>query len=199
VIVSTENPDAAAKQVSELPLKIRSKVSVRERPYNLARDPATILDVVASYLQSLTITDIPDAISVVLPTSPFNSVAAIEGAWGRFRCSDSPKLISVSPSAKPPYNAWVKVESSQPGELTHAFPNSPFKLTQSTACPQTFMSNGCISIYSVETLMGDRNFHSTSGYEMPEIAGVDIDFEYEFEVAKALFPKWACDLEYLKV
>lgn len=199
VIVSTENTKAVSQQVSQLPLQIQSRVSIYQRPEDLARDPATILDVVANYLHNLIRDKIPDVISVVLPTSPFNSVAAIVAAWEQFRSSGSPKLISVSPAAKPPYNAWVKDSSSNSGELKHAFPESSFKLTQSTACPQTFMSNGCISIYSVITLTGNRNFHSTSGYEMPPIASIDIDFEYEFEVARALFPSWGNDLSLFKV
>ena len=191
VIVSSENTEAVLRQVSQLPSPYWGKVIVHERPEKLARDPATILDVMADYLQSLR-GDLPEAVSVVLPTSPFNGIASITSAWEQFLSSESPKLLSVSEMTKPPFNAWVKKQGGKSGEIEHAFPDSAYRLTQSTACPQTFLSNGCISIYDVSKLMGSRDFHKTIGFEMPRI---DIDFEFEFELAKFSFARWADDLE----
>jgi len=198
VIVSSENGEAVAAQLSKLPTHIQYKVCVHQRPVKLAEDPATILDVLADYLSSLD-GDIPDSISVVLPTSPFNSIASITSAWDQFRSSDAPKLLSVSQTSKPPFNAWIKAPDGQSGELQHAFPESPYRLTQSTACPHAFLSNGCISIYAVSEVMGNRDFHTTLGFEMPQIASVDIDFEYEFDLAKMAFPSWSEDLEHFQV
>ena len=83
VIVSSENAEAVLRQVSQLPSPYGGKVVVHERPEKLARDPATILDVMADYLQSLR-GDLPEAVSVVLPTSPFNGIASITSAWEQF-------------------------------------------------------------------------------------------------------------------
>lgn len=198
VIVSSENGAAVETQLSRLPPEIRNAVDIHQRPEKLAKDPATILDVLVNYLSS-TKDGIPDAVSVVLPTSPFNSVASISKAWNLFRSSDAPKLLSVSQTSKPPFNAWINAPDGQPGELQHAFPESPYRLTQSTACPQAYLSNGCISIYAVPVLLGNRDFHTTLGYEMPQIAGMDIDFEYEFDLAKMAFPAWSEDLEHLQI
>lgn len=198
VIVSSENAEAVAEQVSQLPSQYWRRVVVHQRPENLAKDPATILDVIADYLISLR-GEIPDAISVVLPTSPFNSIAAIKDAWDQFRISESSKLLSVSEMAKPPFNAWIKKEGGNSGEIQHAFPDSAYRLTQSTACPPAFLSNGCISIYDVSELMGSRNFHKTIGFEMPRISGIDIDFEFEFELAQFSFAMWSDDLQCFQV
>jgi len=198
VIVSSENGEAVAAQLSQLPMYIQNKVSIHQRPENLAKDPATILDVLANYLSSMG-SDTPDSIAVVLPTSPFNSIASIASAWIQFHASDAPKLLSVSQTSKPPYNAWIKTPEGQSGELQHAFPESPYRLTQSTACPQAYLSNGCISIYAVSEVMRNRGFHTTLGFEMPQIASIDIDFEYEFDLAKKAFPSWSEDLECFQI
>ena len=198
VIVSSENGYEVEVQLSLLPSAIREKVEIHQRPEYLAKDPATILDVLANYLSSMD-GGLPDAISVVLPTSPFNSIASISEAWGAYRRAGAPKLLSVSEASKPPFNAWIRVSEGRLGELQLAFPESPYRLTQSTACPATFFSNGCISIYSVAALLGNRDFHTTVGYEMPQAASLDIDFEFEFELAKVVFPAWSQDLEYLQI
>lgn len=198
VVVSSENSAAVQTQLSRLPSDIKNSVDIHQRPAKLAKDPATILDVLEHYLSS-TKGIVPDAVSVVLPTSPFNNIESISKAWDLFRSSDTPKLLSVTKTSKPPFNAWINALDGQPGELQHAFPESPYRLTQSTACPQTYMSNGCISIYAVPVLLGNRDFHTTLGYEMPQIAGIDIDFEYEFDIAKMAFPAWSEDLEHLQV
>ena len=113
--------------------------------------------------------------------------------------SDAPKLLSISQMSKPPFNAWVKKPDGHSGELQHAFPENPYRLTQSTACPQAFMSNGCISIYAVSELKRSHHFPITIGFEMPQIASIDIDFEYEFDLASLSFPSWSEDLEYFQV
>lgn len=192
VAISSENIDAVKEQMLGLPDSIRHSVAVHERGMNLARDPATILDVLVDYLASLP-DGLPANVSTALPTSPFNSVSAIRGAWDVYRRSDAQKLLSVSPASKPPFNAWIDCAEGKTGELRHAFPDNEFRLTQSTACPPTYFSNGCISIYSVDTLMGDREFGSTIGFKMSEVSGIDIDFEYEFDSAKALFADWCED------
>lgn len=193
VVVSSENTQEVLIQLANLPEHIKSAVTIHERPPHLAKDPATILDVLANYLSSLAANP-PEAISVVLPTSPFNSVSSINEAWEAFNASEAPKLLSVSQADKPPFNAWVSSENSLSNEIQLAFPDNPYRLTQSTACPKAFFSNGCISIYSVEILMANRNFQPILGFEMPQIASMDIDYEIEFELAQLAFSKWADDL-----
>ncbi len=198
VIVSSENIDIATQQLNRLPEPIRENVLLQRRPEALSRDPATILDVLDDCLSHVT-SALPEHILVVLPTSPFNNAKFIEQAHRKFVCSNAEKLISVSPASKPPYNAWVEAPGDDTGALLHAFPDSPYNLTQSTACPTTYFSNGCISIYSIKSLLKDKIFLSTIGYKMPIISGLDIDFEHEFDIARFLFPNWSDDLEIFNV
>ncbi|WP_341364842.1 hypothetical protein [Thalassospira sp. SN3W] len=194
VLVSTENIDFAREQINPLPAAVKKSVSLHKRPLSLAHDPATILDVLVDCLLTSN-TNLPNYISVVLPTSPFNSVSSIQNAHEKFiSTANAEKLISVSPSSKPPYNAWVDAPSTDPDRLEHAFPDSPYALRQSTSCPMTYFSNGCISIYSVAPLLTDKQFNSTIGYKMPILSGIDIDFEHEFDTARLLFPDWSEDL-----
>jgi len=198
VFISSENAEAVKKQIAQMPLVFQREVSVHQRIDKLARDPATILDVMMDFLNSLPGGELPNALAVVLPTSPFNNINAIKKAWRQFLITEVPKLISVSKSSKPPFNAWIKIPESNSSELIHAFPDNPYRLTQSTACPQTFLSNGCISIYAVPELMGGEGFNRTAGFEMPQISSIDIDFEYEFDLAKLAFPTWGEDLSHFQ-
>ncbi len=193
VIISSENIEAVKEQMYHLPGEISNSVILHKRPEKLSKDPATILDVLVEYFTNVP-NALPDSVSVVLPTSPFNSTSSIQKAWETFHHSDAPKLLSVSQASKPPYNAWIDFDRGKPGELRHAFPDSPYRLTQSTACPQAYFSNGCISIYSVDALMAGQVFSSTISYKMPAISGIDIDLEYEFDLARMMFSTWCEDL-----
>lgn len=196
VVISCENIDAVKEQIDQLPAEIRDSVVLRDRPETLSRDPATILDVLADCVTNMPVSP-PDSVSAVLPTSPFNSASYIADAWKTFRQSSAPKLLSVSEAPKPPHNAWVDSDWGKPDELQHAFPDNPYRLMQSTACPKAYFSNGCISVYSIEVLLSDRVFASTLGYKMSAISGIDIDFEYEFDIARKMFPAWCEDLDQL--
>ena len=196
VAISSDNYDATLKQVANLPSEIGRLIDVHKRPDRLSHDPATILDVLVDYISN-TRFDAPASVATVLPTSPFNSSAAVKHAWETFHRSDAQYLLSVSPASKPPFNAWVDAGEANAGQLQYAFPDSPYRSTQSTACPPAYFSNGCVSVYAADVLTGDRCFNWTLGYKMPETSGIDIDFEYEFDIAQALFPSWCEDLEQL--
>jgi CMP-N-acetylneuraminic acid synthetase len=196
VLVSSENAQIVKSQLDALPLRIKNSVSIHARPGYLAKDPSTILDVVANCIQEFDIDALN--VAVVLPTSPFNSITCIKDAWRIFATSKAHKLLSVSRTSKPPFNAWVDAISGEDGELSLAFPESPYCLTQSTACPETFMSNGCISIYSRHLIDSRPSLVPTLGFKMPQIASLDIDYEHEFELARLAFPIWGKDLKTLE-
>lgn len=199
IVISTERPEIVKEQVQQLGRSISNKVVVHKRPIELAKDPSTILDVLENVLVGKLIRDSGKKIGVVLPTSPFNTWQHIRKAFECAIQNDAEKVLSVSKFSKPPYNAWIDSKDKAKGEIVHAFPDSPYRLMQSTRCPDAYLSNGCISIYSKEKILGDKLFPSTLAYKMPKVCAVDIDFEYEFEAAKALFPKWADDISDLNI
>ena len=102
------------------------------------------------------------------------------------RCKDQ-RILSISKNSKPPYNAWKYSGNDQ--ELTLAFHESKFATTQSTRCPETYMSNGAISGWN---LVKNKSLARSSviGYEMPAAQAVDIDTVLDFEIAQYIFAKY---------
>ena len=148
IYVSSENKSAVNKQLDELSKYANlDSLYVRERPALLARDPSTIIDVLVDVLDSSSNHNNIDIVTCVLPTSPFNSIKSIRNIQDLASESNLDRIISVSPSSKPPYNAWSSVKSTNSHELinlTHTFFDSPYKNTKSTECPLTYHSNGYV-------------------------------------------------------
>jgi len=166
VVISSENILKVQAELDKLPPHYHSKVILHERPEKLAKDPATITDVLVDFIKNFS-GEVPDEVAVVLPTSPFNSAGNIIEAFNIFQSSSCDKLLSVSKSDKPPFNAWVYDKDLNKGVIKLAFPDNPYKLTQSTSCPETYFSNGCISIYNVKSLVSGSKFifsHSSMGF-----------------------------------
>ena len=194
IIVSSENIHICRQQVIALFNCIPSRLILVERPSHLAKDPSTIVDVVRHGLEFS-----PDSsyIAVILPTSPFNSVDYIRDAIDLFKTNSCSRLLSVSKTSKPPYNAWIldSTHQSDVNYLVHAFPHSEYRTTKSTECPVSYMSNGCISIYSTSGLLSSIDYtKNVLAYTMPEICSIDIDHEFEFQLAQNSFSKLATDL-----
>ncbi|MBT5400748.1 hypothetical protein HOL24_09435 [bacterium] len=195
VVVSSENISEVRLQLGLLPKKYSSGIILHDRGEKLAKDPATILNVLVDFTKKYT-GKLPSAIATVLPTSPFNSSNDIVKAFELFKVSSSDKLLSVSKSDKPPFNAWL-FDDNPDGVIKLTFPENIYKLTQSTSCPETYFSNGCISIYDTKALVGGYSFNSTQGFFMDRISSLDIDYDYEFELAQMVFLKWSKDSDIL--
>ena len=184
IIISSENIDLCKSQLSHLKLD-SSNYIFRQRPRVLSRDPATIFDVVLDSIISLRL-NVEEKVAVVLPTSPFNSVSVIKEAYNIFDSTRYSRLLSVSKASKPPFNAWQLDHNSL--SLSPLFPESPFKLAQSTQCPEAFFSNGCLSIYSREYIdMKQESNKPVLALKMPEECAIDIDLGFEFKLAQASF------------
>ena len=195
VIVSSENPLEVKNQLKRFPLEIRSKIIIHGRKTELARDPATILDVIDDCISSYASKSEEYVISV-LPSSPFNSAGWIKAAKTAFENSSVDRLISICNAGKPPFNAWMLNGQGNGKLIEYAFPDSPFRQMQSTRCPETFFSNGCVSIYKSKGIKR-REFIKTMGFQMPAASSVDIDHYFEFEMAQKMFPTWTEDLQEL--
>lgn len=199
VIVSSERPDLVENQIKSLPLDVGQNTIIHERDAKLARDPSTIIDVISDIIKPSSEKTF-EHIICVLPTSPFNSTGWIKKAYEDFLSSDAERLLSVSKSGKPPYNAWVYSESDCKN-ITHAFPDNPYRSVQSTRCPVTLHSNGCISILNHSFFNNERNKSdkpNIMGFLMPPESSLDIDFEFEFKFAKLAFEDFASDIDFLK-
>lgn len=199
VVVSSERPDLVESQIKSLPLDVSQQTIIHERDAKLARDPSTIIDVISDII-NLSDEKSFENIICVLPTSPFNSTEWIKKAYRDFLSSDAERLLSVSKSSKPPYNAWVYSDPDCKN-ITHAFPDNPYRSVQSTRCPVTLHSNGCISIYNRSFFINKSNEperNNIIGFMMPPESSLDIDFEFEFTSAKLAFQDFASDIDFLK-
>ena len=193
VVVNSEQIDLVKNQISDLSTEMWKRIVFVERRKNLAKDPATIVDVISSTIDFLASPNL-DMVTCVLPTSPFNSVQAIRDAQNKFVEMKCDRLLSVCKNAKPPYNAWLLDEE---GELDFVFPDSPYKTTKSTECPSTYQSNGCISVFNTSCLGSGVSSWKTYGLEMPSLSSIDIDYSHEFVMAQSIFHQSAEDLELL--
>ena len=195
VIVSSEQPHKVEDQLVLLPSRLQAKVKIHKRKDSLATDPATVLDVIEDCLNSFP-SDSEESVMCVLPTSPFNSSTWVGSAKNLFETNSADRLISISKANKPPFNAWLEWDKEKSCLIESAFPDSPYRQTQSTRCPDAFYSNGCVSILNIQSLR-KREFKTTIGYKMPATSSVDIDHYYEFEMAQKMFSDWSSDLDSL--
>tara|TARA_B110000208_G_C11779960_1_gene433473 strand:- start:1692 stop:2420 length:729 start_codon:yes stop_codon:yes gene_type:complete len=189
VVVSSERPDIVRDQLHDLPAKIIQDIKIISRDDKLAKDPATILDVLRDTIAKRNSQNL-EFIACVLPTSPFNTHTLILKAIETYKKSNCDRLISVCQSTKPPFNSWLLKKSM---ELEFAFPESPFRSTKSTECPSTYLSNGCIGIYDVNKLCAGSEFTLTHGFEMEDMSSIDIDHDFEFKMASAIFERFSKD------
>lgn len=190
VVVSSEEPEEVMSQIERLGLQSNNDIFVHSRPNYLSHDPATILDVVRDYVAPK-MKKKYKKIAVVLPTSPFNTAKDIKKAFVSFNPDQYQRLLSVSENLKPPFNSWnVDPAEGTLQALTPTFPQSKYKFTQSTRCPTTFMSNGCVSVYSTARLSQEKNIGKVQPFVMNGLSIVDIDYEHEFALASSHFPVW---------
>lgn len=190
IIVSCENKNKLEDLSCFCRLKQIQNVILHLRDQHLSKDPATIIDVVNSIIEDpeyFAPSEQIDKLIICLPTSPMIKVADITSVIDILeRCKDQ-RILSISKNSKPPYNAW-KYSENDP-ELTLVFPESKFATTQSTRCPETYMSNGAISGWNLsENKSLTRS--SVIGYEMPAAQALDIDTVLDFEIAQFIFAKY---------
>ncbi len=196
--ISSENKPEVNRQLDYLSRYTNlGKVHVRERPALLAKDPSTIIDVLIDVLIS-PIKYNDDVVTCILPTSPFSSIESIQNIQNLAFNSNLDRIISVSPSSKPPFNAWSSAENIDANciiRLSHTFADSPYKNIKSTECPQTYFSNGCVSTFLIHSLLNKSPADfSIGGFLMNNIASIDIDHEYEFKLAQSGFQTLSDDL-----
>lgn len=157
------------------------------RPDDLSRDPATIVDVM---LHALEFYDECGQnyhdMTVILPTAPFVTVSDILEAHKIFDNSRADALMSVTKTEFPPYNVWLIANSKK--NLTPCFPESPYKHTKSTECPDTYRSNGAILIVELSKFRKNKGYQNSTivPYIMPNEKSLDIDTHHEYLFAKFL-------------
>lgn len=190
IIISSENKDIEKDLIKFCDKYLISNVKFHLRDQKLAKDPATIIDVLEAIISNIEmITDVAELKSLIvcLPTSPMVKPNDIKCVLEMIERYPDDRILSVSQSAKPPFNSWSFDDDGLRLHLT--FPNSKFNTMQSTRCPQTYLSNGAVSGWNMVDKK-DLKRTSTVGYEMPELQAIDIDTLLDFEIAQHLFKQY---------
>ena len=160
------------------------------RPDYLSLDPATIVDVMMHAIEYYRSNDAEyEQLCVLLPTTPFVTQEDIRSAMSLFESSHEKALMGVTRTEFPPYNAWLVNSERGHDVLEPCFPDSPYKFTKSTECPQTYRSNGAVLIVSVDDFYKNRGYRGMDivPYIMDAVRSIDIDTEAEFQYAEFLF------------
>lgn len=178
VAVSTDDP-----AVQEI-VSAYSDVELVNRPEELGRDEASTIDVVLHTLDELTIQGYKFSWLLLLqPTSPLRTGDHIDTAVRLVRKQASDGLVSICRTAHP--REWTA--STNPGEsLEDFFSNTELGKSAASFRP-SYTVNGAIYLIRTSVLRETRTFFPKKNiisYEMERRDSIDIDEQYDFEIAE---------------
>lgn len=184
VIVSTED-----SEVAEVARHLG--VETIDRPKELAKDPAGVVDV------SLHILDVVEqqgefynTVIIMLPTCPFRSAEDIKCAYELFCEREASVLMSVSPFQHTPLAA-LKVNNCG---FLEPF-NPQYSGIKSQELPLAYRPNGALHILDVETFRRERSYFAQPllPYMMPLERSVDIDDAFDLKLAELMLQEQMCN------
>ena len=184
VVVSTEDDE-----ITEI--SIRYGAEVITRPYELARDDSSRMDVVFHVLDNLKQKNYNSDIVVLLqPTSPLRRAEDADNAIKLFLNSDCESIVSVCEMENPPYWSFVIAE----GFLKPLFDKKYLKMRRQDLA-KVYLPNGAIFLSRVQTLYKYKEFYCNYNipYIMPIERSVDIDNELDFMLAELLMKKYGLE------
>ena len=158
------------------------------RPKNLAKDNSKELDVWKHALKYLKkINQFPDILVVLPVTSPLRKTSHINKAIKKFLKDRSDALISVKEPENNPYFNMVKLKKNKHAQIINnkikynRRQDAPKVYSISTICfilkPNFVLNTSDIFKGKVTTVLFDKKY------------SIDIDDNYDFEIAKTLFKK----------
>lgn len=181
VLVTTDDDEIlrVARSVPGVEAPIR-------RPPHLAEDTSNALDAYLHLIDSLEIMEgkAPEAVCVLLPTSPLRTPQDIDAAIQKFATTDANGVISVS-EAKPA--AWLH-HVDDAGRM-HRVVDIETPLLNRQDHDVFYLPNGSIYVFDVAfaRLNGSVYGDNVHAYLMPSERSVDIDSEADFVAAEALY------------
>lgn len=177
VIVSTEDQEIAniAKNFSaEVPFL---------RPHEFAKDESTGIEPVLDILKK-----IPEITDLLLlqPTSPLRRVEDIEKIFKLREYHNSDSAVSITPSKKP---LSLYVELNNKNEIIPLSKNYDIKPRQQY--PKNYTFNGSLYLSKKDSIIKYKSLITpkTVGYVMPEIYSIDIDSQFDWEIAEYFMAK----------
>lgn len=177
ILISTD--DIQIKEVAELTGLIIPFL----RPSELATDTASTQDVILHALQFSEENGYsPDTIILLQPTSPLRTFNHINEALSQYE-QHLDMLVSVKETKSNPY--YNLFEENNSGFLCRLKDGSSIRRQD---CPKVWEYNGAIYIINVNSVksMHISEFTKVKKYVMDEISSIDIDNEFDWELAEYL-------------
>ncbi len=184
VLVSTDSREiakVARKYGAETPFL---------RPVSLSKGNVHSVHVVLHALTYLSETESyePNAVAMLLPTSPLRSKINIIEAVKLYLTKNSNSVISITGTGKNLNNLrFIEKDSNYLSFVSGDIdPNE-----QRQGQKEIFTVNGAIFISNVRTLQEKKTFHSSNslGYLMSKDSSIDINYPHDLQIAKQIFEK----------
>jgi|688.fasta_scaffold277714_2 CMP-N,N'-diacetyllegionaminic acid synthase len=186
IILSTDD-----KNIADLGIKLGVEVPFL-RPSSLAKDDTPSLPVFINTLEELEKREgyKPDVIIVLQPTSPLRSTIHIDEAMELYLSRSCDSLVSICdvPHNMNPFSV-MKMNSENMLDVFLEYDESN-NLRQKK--PKFFARNGAaIYIFNYDCLMRKNSIYGDSilGYKMNKISSIDIDDEFDWEIASLFLLK----------
>lgn len=177
--VSTDDP-AVRKIVSNY-----DDVALIDRPGKLGKDDTSTVDVVLHALDVLKTRGHKFSWVLLLqPTSPLRTTGHIDEAVRLARKKGVDGLVSICRTAHP--REWMA--PATPGESLETFFAETELQKGVSDLPTSYTVNGAIYLIRVSVFEKEKTFFPTKkiiGYEMERRYSVDIDEQYDFELAES--------------
>jgi CMP-N,N'-diacetyllegionaminic acid synthase len=162
------------------------KVKLHQRPYELATDSATTVDVLLCILNKYGYQK--GSCGVFLPTSPFRQAKHIQGAI-KLLTATADSIISVCEFEYPPQMA-IDAHMEEDHLVLDIPQHSPLAngITQTSSQTKMYRPNGAIYFSRIENFLKRKSFFRgrVIGYKMDAISSLDIDFIYDLEFAQCI-------------
>lgn len=184
VIVSTED-----KKIAQIARKFGAEIPF-QRPKKLARANVAGWQVLQHVVRELAKREnyLPDIIVYLSPAAPFRQVQDIKRGLRKLIETRANLMLSVCEAERNPYFNMVELKKGRVSLVKKASE----EITQSQRAPKVYGLNDSIYIIRREALLKNNSLladKKTSIFLMPKQRGLDIDDEFDFEIAEYLMKK----------
>lgn len=180
IIVSTED-----EEISLISKAFGAEVPYL-RPEELAQDDSVAVDCVIHMLEWLKSNEkyIPDYVCLLQCTSPLRTFEDIDGTIEKMMITCMDGAVSICEAEVNPY--WTNVLN---GDKLEYFLEEGKKISRRQDLPKVYRLNGAVYVINNEILLKEKTFETNNitGYVMSNEKSIDIDDDFDFNIAKMLF------------
>ncbi|MEQ1789548.1 MAG: acylneuraminate cytidylyltransferase family protein [Rickettsiales bacterium] len=159
------------------------------RPAEFATDNASHIDVVLHFLEFMQKNEVklPKALFVLQPTSPLRNTEDLEAAIAIYKDKSCDAVISV---CEPPHHPLLSKKIDENG-IMHDMFELPSAHPRRQDLPISYAPNGALFLLDVKAFLKQHKFYmkKTGAYIMPASRSVDIDTQFDFDMAEFLMQR----------